>query len=116
MKQKQIDAIKLIEWFIPKGFNGVSVHNIEQENNIDGEEPEVAFIKFTSQGIKPIKVKDWKRYNCLVEGLKWMTTSEKMYRESFLEGTLLLDDFKNEPDYVKEMVQKIYNKIEKKDL
>ena len=112
MKDKQL---KLIEWFIPKNFSGVSIYNAEQQNNDDGEEPEVAFIKFTSQGIKPTKAKDWKRYNCLVEGLKWMTTHEKMYRECFLEKTLSIFDFAGEPDYVIDFIKKIYEKTKNKE-
>jgi len=138
MKQKQLNEIKCIEYFmLPKDkYNGFGVYDkkiiINEENReiylnngieivsaIIGEKyitPEEAIIKYESEGKKEFILKnfeDVKRLFRLLEGLRWRGIHIMMYQEGILDGsvpyiTLLGFDDKNK---IPEYVMKYLSKM-----
>jgi hypothetical protein len=111
---KQIKALKIIEWFIPewiKDWNKVSRNDsligitdvIESKDGIEAEE---AFFMKTEKGKLPTKVKNKSRLRALLWGQKWTATQIGLWKEGLNneESYPRIYDFKDEPDYIKEFV------------
>ena len=88
-----------------KDGNSVSKPIEESPDGVDSVE---AFFMISERGKAPEKVTNLARLSYLLYGQRWLAAHEKMYREGFEEGTLLLSDFEDEPDYVKEFINKIW--------
>lgn len=109
LNRKARNKIKQIEWFIPD-FDWSNRANLpgsyEYIEDKDGTDAKLAFLDWTDRGIKHKEINNVARYLSLVEGLRRMTLQMAQWAEGFQEGTLFLDDFRDEPDYIKSLAQK----------
>lgn len=119
MKQKTIDEIKCVEYFIPSNYNGNGVYDeslvldifmhdgIMAIKSKNGLSPEKCFIDFSSKGIKIHKVTNVKRLFQLIEGNRWRGIHIfEMYEPGILEGTWTYSDLVEMPDYVVDYISK----------
>jgi hypothetical protein len=119
-------ALKKVEWFIPVNVDWKSEKTILNDGQIGiiniqddsaGTSAEEAFFNKTERGRLPSKINNLPRLRALLWGHKWLAAHEKMWREGLLEVPkymrpfLVEEDFRDEPDYVKEMINKIFKNI-----
>ena len=106
MNKKQEKTIKLLEYFSKE-------YDMPKAPIVEGVSPEEAFFMFTDTGKMPEKISDISRFDRLVYGHRMMALHEKMWREDFGSGMLGLNDFKDEPEEVRELVEKIFSRSAK---
>lgn len=115
LSEKQLNTIKIAEWFcedIDTTQGPLTTMNILKLSNVieteDGMDADRAFLLRTDRGKTAGKVKDLKRFARLLKGHNNAAMHNKMWSEGFREGTLYKSDFKDEPDYIREFVNKAY--------
>ena len=127
MKQKQIDEIKCVEYFIPSNYDGNGIYDKQvifgfyMHNNVaamednDGDTPEECFINYSSRGIIKHKTTDVKRFFQLLEGNRWRGIHIfELYEPSILEGSWTYSDLIEMPEYVvKYIAKQIFKGIDK---
>ena len=101
MNKKQEKIIKLLDYFSKE-------YDMPKSPITEGTSPEEAFFIFTDTGKLPEKISDRSRFDQLLCGHRMMALHEKMWREDFASEMLGLNDFKDEPEEVKEFVEKIF--------
>ena len=119
MKQKQINEIKCIEYFIPSNYDGFGVYDnylildfyykygILALENKNGPSPEQCYFNYASKGIKMHIITDVKKLFQLLEGNRWRNIHIfEMYEPSILEGTWTYSDLVEMPEYVVRYIAK----------
>lgn len=123
LTKKQLQALAVVEYFIPKSISGDfpldRLHNYKGDfklhgvvEDINGTPAEEAFFMKTERGIFPKKVAHMRRLLQLLWGQRHMAMHEKMYRIEFALARLFLEDFADAPEPVQEFVKSIYKKVE----
>ncbi len=105
---KQLNELKIIEWFIPdtdfsvdknNGDSEIGISDIEERT--DGMPAEEAFFMKSQFGKFPTNVENKPRLRALLWGKKWR---ERHLREIWNISLTLPQDFEDEPEYIQEFV------------
>jgi len=117
LTKKQIEVIHALEYFIPERYDGsvprFGENNLYKERD-DGVTAEEAYFLKTNKGQESEYIKDVKRYNKLLSGHWRLSLHVSMWEEGFTEGTLFLEDFESEPDYIRKLAADAKNRSDTK--
>lgn len=110
ISKKQQKTLEIAHYFSRKvkatsqnlGYYGLS----ECKQSPKGISAEEAFLATTDRGLKKLIVKNLSKYLSLLIGHNNAAIHMKMWSEGFRERTLLMNDFDDEPQVIKELAKK----------
>ena len=115
MTNKQIKALKTIEYFIPDhidwtsskiklSFSYLGLTDIRESK--EGVPANQAFFMKTERGKLPSKVDNIARLASLLCGQRYMAMQIKEWKQSlrYYVPLIYIDDFQKEPEYIKELL------------